>query len=77
MQQIPQMTKSEATRVVQKAFEGRRPEDEILDAALAMCGLTRPQYFSLKCEVRKVTSGVLHVLGTPCVLAPSGGRRRR
>ena len=72
-QQVPEMSKTEATTVIQRSFEGLRPEDEILNAALALCGITRPQYLRLKGEMRKVAVG----RSSMCILTPTGGQRRR
>lgn len=73
MQQIPQMTKSEATRVVTDAFEGKRRDDAVLAKALELCGMSRRMFVSLRGEAQKVVVGRDPV----CVLTPTGGQRRR
>ncbi len=73
MQQIPQMTKSEATRVVTDAFEGKRRDDAVLVKALELCGIDRDRFVELRGKAKAKERS----LPRCCVLTPTGGQRRR
>ncbi|MBI5654172.1 hypothetical protein HZC53_00745 [Candidatus Uhrbacteria bacterium] len=73
MQQIPQMTKAEATRVVTDAFEGKRRDDAVLNRALELCGMSRAVFVTL----RSAAQGVERGMAGCCILTPTGGQRRR
>jgi len=67
------LSPSEARQVVCAAFEGRRPEDEILEIALKLCNITREKFVYLKGEMRSANVGRDRF----AVLTPTGGQRRR
>jgi hypothetical protein len=67
------LSKTQAQAVVCAAFEGRRPEDEILAHALELCGITRARFVYLRGEMRKTAVGRDRL----CVLTPTGGQHRR
>lgn len=67
------MSVQQAQAVVCAAFEGKRPEDEILEMALGLCGITRARFVYLRGEMRRTSVG----RDRACVLTPTGGQNRR
>jgi len=68
-----QITRYQAERIVCAAFEGRRPEDEILELALKLCDITHEKFTYLKGEMRGKSVG----RDRYAILTPTGGQRRR
>jgi len=67
------ISKTQAEQIVCAAFEGKRPEDEVLAHALKLCNITREKFVFLKGEMRRTSVGRDRL----CVLTPSNGQRRR